>query len=112
MSTRRRSQVSSTLAHYLGLGQNELFPRLQLGRDLGLQPLDLVLFVIGFEESDGLDFPFAELEHVGTVDELVQLVTVWLEGVDRSERLAADEELFGLKHGSGTYRAVPHAAGQ
>lgn len=112
MSAGRRSQISSTLAHYLGLGQNELFPRLRLGRDLGLQPLDLVLFVMGFEESDGLDFPFDELEQVATVGELVLLVSDWLEGFDRSERLAADEELFGLQHGSGTFSLVPRASGQ
>lgn len=112
MSVRRRHQVSSTLAHYLGLGHSELFSRLRLGHDLGLQPLDLVLFVMSFEESDSLDFPFAELEQVGTVGELVQLVSTWLEELDRCERLAADDDLFGMTQRSGTYRAVATASGE
>lgn len=112
MSVRRRLQVSSALASYSGMSPNELFPRLELRRDLGLQPLDIVLFVMDFEESDDMAFPFEELEQATTVGELVGLMTGWLHDYDRAERLAAEEEHFGDALGSGTYSAVPRASAQ
>lgn len=92
MSQSRRSQVAAALSHYLGIGQSELFRRLELRRDLGLEPLDLVLFVLDFEETGGLAFPFEELEHATTVGALVELLTGWLEDYDREERLALEDE--------------------
>ena len=86
--------VSASLAHYLGQGQTALFPRLELRRDLGLEPLHLVLFLLALEESDQFVFPFEELQYVSTVDELVQLVSAWLDDCDRSEQVAAEEESY------------------
>jgi len=100
------------LAHYLGRGQSELFPRLELKRDLGLEPLDVIWFITAFEELDERGFPFEKLEHVTVVGQLVQLISDWLDDYDHSELLAADEELFGVNHQSGTWRAVRHVAAE
>jgi|SRR6185369_481698 len=110
MTVRRKFQVSQALAHYVGLGQSELFPRLELRRDLGLEALELVWFVTAFEEDQTLSFPFEQLEYVTVVDDLVQLLTEWLDDHDRSEQLAADEELFGVGPGSGSRRVARQAS--
>ena len=47
--------------------------------DLGLDPLDLVLFVLRLEELAGADdeFPLLGLDRAETVGDLVALVDVW-----------------------------------
>jgi acyl carrier protein len=47
--------------------------------DLGLDPLDLVLFVLRLEEFAGGDdeFPLLGLDHAETVGDLVALVDLW-----------------------------------
>ena len=95
MSRHRKSQVTSSLARYLGMPPDAAFGRSELSRDLGLEPLDVVLFVLSFEESDDETFRFEELEHATTAAELVAIVSRWLEQYDRNERLAeTDEEPF------------------
>jgi hypothetical protein len=92
MQGHRKSQVGMALARYLGMPPGESFARAELQRDLGLEPLDVVLFVLAFEESDGEAFRFEELEHVLTAGELVATVSGWLEHHDHEERLAEDDE--------------------
>jgi acyl carrier protein len=82
----RRTTISLALADHLQLSSEELFPRLELRRDLGLEPLDVVTFVLSLEEDDELAFPVEELEHVVTVGELTRLIADWLEERKRSDR--------------------------
>ena len=108
--TPRRLQVTAALSHYLGARSRQPFLELQLRRDLGFEPLDLVLFVLGFEEAEGLVFPFEELERVATVGQLIDAIGSWLEDYDERERLADEDDAFGKQ--SGTWPLVRHASGQ
>ena len=98
MSGRRRSEVEISLAHYLGVAPGAWLGGRELHRDLGLEPLDVVLFVLDLEDSqgetEGLTFPFEQLEQARTAGELITIVASWLEQYDRGERLAdADDAL-------------------
>jgi len=95
ISASRRREVAAALSHYLGLGQDEEFFRFELRRDLGLEPLDLVLFVLNFEEAEGLSFPFEALEGASTVAELVYIMAAWLDDYDSVERIAEADDAFG-----------------
>lgn len=93
MIARQESEVARALAEYLGEGRtNALFQRLELRRDLGLEPLDLVLFVLEFEEAEGLSFSFELLERVTTVGELVTTVANWIRERARERLLERDEQ--------------------
>src|SRR5262249_51824543 len=56
-----------------------------LQRDLGLDPLDLVLIALDLEETYRAEFPIAELELVRTVGDLSTLARAWREA-NRPER--------------------------
>jgi acyl carrier protein len=59
----------------------------ELQRDLGLDPLDLVLLALDLEETYRAEFPMAELELVRTVGDLSTLARAWREA-NRPERAA------------------------
>jgi acyl carrier protein len=71
------------LVHYLLASQLQIADELiEDGTsldELGLDPLDLLFFVLRLEELTGCDaeFPHAGLDHVRTVGELVALVDLW-----------------------------------
>lgn len=92
MSNHRLAEVSARLAHYLGHSGQRPFQELELRRDLGFEPLDLVLFVLAFEEAEGLVFPFEELERVVTVGDLITRIACWLEDYDYAEQMADVDE--------------------
>lgn len=92
MSNHRLAEVSARLAHYLGRSGQRPFQELELRRDLGFEPLDLVLFVLAFEEAEGLVFPFEELERVVTVGDLIAHIAGWLEDYDYREQMADIDE--------------------
>jgi hypothetical protein len=96
MSQHRKSQVRSKLARYLHVVPDRSFDRAELQRDLGLEPLDVVLFVVSFEESEDVAFQIEELENVAS--ELINVVSHWLEQHDREERLAAEDDDLDDKH--------------
>jgi hypothetical protein len=102
MSGRRRSEVEISLAHYLGVAPGAGLGRRELHKDLGLEPLDVVLFVLDLEDSQGqtqgLTFPFEQLELARTAGELIDTVAGWLEDYDRSERLADTDDELGAAH--------------
>jgi hypothetical protein len=105
MSGHRRSEVETSLAHYLGVAPGAWLAARELHKDLGLEPLDLVLFVLDLEDSQGerraLTFPFEQLERTRTAGELITTVASWLEDYDRSERLAdSDDELAKAHSGA------------
>ena len=74
---------SQSLVHHLLALQlqtsNEAIEDAQSLEQLGLDPLDLVLFVLRLEEFAGGDdeFPILGLDHAETVGDLVALVDVW-----------------------------------
>ena len=88
----RKAEVTLALARYVGFPAIALLPTAELKRDLGLEPLDIVLFVLAFEDGDEVPFAFEELENAVIAAELVDVVARWLERHDREERLARDED--------------------
>jgi hypothetical protein len=98
MSRHRRLEVALSLARYVGIAPTETLARSELQRDLGLEPLDVVLFVLSFQESDDTAFRFEDLEHVVTAGELVAIVASWLDEYDRNERLADEDETVFNQH--------------
>ena len=89
MNAHHESQVAHALAHYFGIDAHARFRELQLKRDLGLQPLNLVLFVLELEEADGPPFDFAALDAAVDVDDLIDLVSTWLSQRDAALRQEA-----------------------
>lgn len=104
----RKAQVTSALAEYVGIPEQRLLPGLLLKRDLSLEPLDLVVFVIAFQELDDLDFPFEALEQAKLVSDLVELVAAKLEQLDRAETWV-DDDAPVTSHASGTWSAFRRA---
>jgi hypothetical protein len=82
MNSRHDAHVAQALAHYFGVDAHARFRELLVKRDLGLEPLDLVLFVLELEEPDGPPFDFASLDHVVYVGDLLDLVSDWLRARD------------------------------
>lgn len=95
----RRHRVSASLAQYLRIAEPPAFLQRELSRDLGLLPLDLVLFVLSFEPADDLSFPFEELERPNTVGELVELVADWLTAREHATRRIDDDDQLGKESG-------------
>lgn len=69
--------VTTALAIHLGTGADGLSLEHDLERDLGLDPLDLVLIALRFEDAQEAEFPMRLLAHVKTVADLVLLVQSW-----------------------------------
>ena len=78
------AHVAHALAHYLGITQGLGFRELRLKRDLGLEPLDLVLFVLELEDPEQQPFDYAELDGLDTVGQMVDLVGHWLGSAERA----------------------------
>ena len=89
MNAHHQSHVAQALAHYFGIDAHARFRELQLKRDLGLQPLNLVMFVLELEEADGPPFDFAALDSVVVVDDLLCVVDNWLSQRDAALRQEA-----------------------
>jgi acyl carrier protein len=70
--------VRELLSLRLWTPPDRIQPRLDLRRDLGMDPLDLVLVALDLEEIEGDEFPVADLESVRTVADLERLVRIWL----------------------------------
>ncbi len=84
MNRHHDAHVAQALAHYFGIDAHARFRELHLKRDLGLEPLELVLFVLELEEPDGPPFDFASLDHVAYVSDLIDLLSDWLRARDRA----------------------------
>lgn len=104
----RKAQVTSALAKYVQSPQERVLPGLLLKQDLGLEPLDLVVFVIAFRELDDSDFPFEALEQARIVSDLVTLVAAALEELDGADSLLDDDAPM-TGHASGVWSAVRRA---
>ncbi|MBL8608165.1 MAG: hypothetical protein JNL38_12645 [Myxococcales bacterium] len=70
--------VAVALAMHLDRDAADIRPHLELERDLGLDPLDLVLVVLRLEEIAGADLPLVELDGLRTVADLERVVRSWL----------------------------------
>ncbi|HTQ05474.1 MAG TPA: hypothetical protein VMI54_16540 [Polyangiaceae bacterium] len=100
MSRHRKTEVFTSLARHLGVAADATLARAELQRDLHLEPLDVVLFVLSFEESEDITFRFEDLEHTLTAGELVDTVAGWLDEYDRNERFADAEEASFARRGA------------
>jgi acyl carrier protein len=70
--------VRAALGNYLDLNPAEIDATAHLERDLGLEPLDLVLVVFRLEEFADAEFSISDLEGVVTVADFETLVCEWL----------------------------------
>jgi hypothetical protein len=91
MNAHHDARVAQALTHYFGIDAHARFRDLHLKRDLGLEPLDLVLFALELEEADGPPFEFAALEHVVYVQDLIELLGRWFTVRDSALRDEAVE---------------------
>src|SRR5262245_57004149 len=69
--------VRAALGHYLDLKPTDIDPNAELERDLGLEPLDLVLVVFRLEEFADVEFSISDLEGVVTVRDFEAVVAEW-----------------------------------
>lgn len=80
-----------------------------LARDLGLDPLDLVLVVLRLEEMAEAEFPVADLEHTKSVQDLVSLVRTWCEGAE-TDRPTLPTEIPSVRRHDSSVQLVASAA--
>jgi acyl carrier protein len=78
MAYLRDDFVRVALAQYLDLRPSDIDREAVLGRDLGLEPLDLVLIVFRLEEFADAEFSVSDLEGVVTVADFEQVVKGWV----------------------------------
>ncbi len=84
----RQAHILGLLAAYVDLKPSQLITRLELRRDLQLEPLDVVLFALDLETGRELPFPFEALDGARTVADLLDVVSSWLEAEAREARSA------------------------
>jgi hypothetical protein len=86
MSAHYEARVARALIHHFYIQSHERFRELRLKEDLGLEPLDLVLFVLDLEHTNDPPFDYAALDGATTVGELVTLVAAWFRVCDDARR--------------------------
>ena len=72
------NSVRVALGAYLDLKPTDIDTNAELEKDLGLEPLDLVLIVFRLEEFADAEFSISDLEGVVTVGDFEALVSEWL----------------------------------
>jgi acyl carrier protein len=94
--------VRMALGQYLDTNPSEIEPAADLQKDLGLEPLDLVLIVFRLEEFADAEFSISDLEGVVTVRDFEALVREWLQRAPIDD---ADDESRARpeRAGSGTH---------
>ena len=95
MSQSLPHSIRNAVAAHLDIEPSQLEPSHDLRKDLGLDPLDLVLVVLRLEDDADVEFPVAELEHVDTLDDLARLVRRWSkrEASLRASRARREKEI-------------------
>ena len=96
--------VRIALALHVDRDPESIRPDMWLERDLGLDPLDLVLIVLRFEEVAAVELPVVELDTIRTVADLDELVRRWLG--PRNERETALPPLQSGFHAVASVAAV------
>jgi acyl carrier protein len=81
--------VRAALASQLEVPADSLGETQELERDLGLDPLDLVMVILRVEEAVGVEFPIALLDEAKTVGDVFTLVRSWLGVLPVLQRAAA-----------------------
>jgi acyl carrier protein len=84
--------VCHVVARHLDVAAGEIALRQHLERDLGLDPLDLVLIALRLEDIEHLEFPLAALESAQTVSDLTGI----LRSVRDSERALLAAQLDAI----------------
>jgi acyl carrier protein len=87
MSDSAQVMVRFALAAHLERDPRSFDDDDELGVDLGLDRLDLAMLALRCERTVGGEFPFALLDEVETVGELIVLVGSWLESTVRDTAL-------------------------
>lgn len=85
--------VRRELSSHIGLPPSEIGRDRRLDRDLGLDPLDLVLLALRLEDREGAEFPVAELAGVRTVGDLVAVVHTWFFALDQQPASTRDRSV-------------------
>jgi acyl carrier protein len=68
------SLVRQVVARHLAVAPCEIAPMQHLERDLGLDPLDLVLIALRLEDIEQIEFPMSRLEGAETVGDLTRIL--------------------------------------
>ncbi|WP_146647644.1 acyl carrier protein [Labilithrix luteola] len=82
--------VRRELSSHIGWAPAEIGRERRLDRDLGLDPLDLVLLALRLEDREGAEFPVAELAGIRTVGDLVAVVHTWFFALDQQPAVARE----------------------
>ena len=75
MDSRPQELTKAIIAHHLGLRCDHIQPSQRLRRDYGFDNLALIGIALELEGVLQVEFPFAALEHLDTVSDLVKLVS-------------------------------------
>jgi acyl carrier protein len=94
--------VRAALGNYLDLKPTDIDTNAELERDLGLEPLDLVLVVFRLEEFADAEFSISDLDGVKTVGDFEQLVCEWLRDASPDDD-TDDASPLRVRLGSGTH---------
>jgi len=90
--------LRAALANYLDLVPSAIAGDAELSRDLGLEPLDLVLVLYRLEQFADVDLRVSDLEKALTVDDFERIVFGWLR-----ESISDDDDLPTEPSRSGTH---------
>jgi len=91
--------VRAALALYLDRKPTEIDTDDELEKDLGLEPLDLVLIVFRLEEFAEAEFSIADLEGVVTVGDFEAVVGEWMRDAPVDD---ADDDPRATRNGVGS----------
>lgn len=75
MDARVEDLTKSIIARHLGLRREQIKLTHRLRTDFGCDNLALIGMALDFEDLERTEFPFARLEHIETVSDLVEVVS-------------------------------------
>lgn len=90
MNAHHDSRVEHAFIHYFGIHDSADLREQRLKADLGLEPLDLVLFVLELEQPDGPPFEFEACDNMSNVGELLERLQAWQDLADAEARRSGE----------------------
>lgn len=90
MNAHHDHHVEHAFVHYFGIKDVAGLRERQLKADLGLEPLDLVLFVLELEEPEGPPFEFESCDELTSVGDLFDHLRLWQDQSDEQARLSGE----------------------